>query len=202
MKQQSAHLFLAKESKFVPLHVLHFQWNFKVKYSYPCKLLYGWDFSRSHSALRTNAINNICSPSEQSVGLNFSNAGNLCTGERLLGDLTLLWKLQVFRSVERQTALWLVIISSWDRKSQGQRNSSWSMCFLHEKPWLLCPLSKGSACHIIFHWITVFWEGPNSFKMTFLCGLMFLICYNLHLYLPKPRTRWNTFWSGIQTVTI
>ena len=44
----------------------------------------------------------------------------------------------------------------------------------------LIPQGRVSAFHIIFHWITVFWECPNSFKMTFLCGLMFLICYNLH----------------------
>lgn len=52
-------------------------------------------------------------------------------------------------------------------------------------PWTenygpLVPLGKVNAFHIIFYWSTVFWECPNNFKMTFLCGLMFLICYNLH----------------------
>lgn len=32
---------------------------------------------------------------------------------------------------------------------------------------------KAECFHIIFHWVTVFCECPNSFKMTFLCGLMF-----------------------------
>lgn len=89
-----------------------------------------------------------------------------------------------------------------ETKHQGQQDSSCCVHFLNRKLWLPYPYGRVSAFHIIFHWITVFWDCPNSFKMTFLCGLMFLICYNLHLYLPKPRTRWNTFWSGIQTVTI
>ena len=68
----------------------------------------------------------------------------------------------------------------------------------------LVPEGRVSAFHVILCWFTVFWECPSNFKMTFLCGLLFLICYHLtlHLYLTKPRTRWNTFWSGIQTVTI
>lgn len=135
--------------------------------------------SRAHLAPQSSASNWVSSPVEWWMELNFSHTGKCCS--RAKGCMGI-WPWShslVFMSAEKQMASWLMI-SQGDR-AQRHQSCDWCVSILSRKRDSPCtPPPMVERFHIIFHWVTVFWECPNSFKMTFLCGLMFLICYKLY----------------------
>lgn len=133
--------------------------------------------SRAHLAPQSGAINWVSSPLERLVGLNFSHTGKCCSSAKGCMGIWPWPHSLAFTSAEKQMASWLVIFPRGDR-AQRQQNCDWCVSVLSRKLGL--PPSMVGRFHIIFHQVTVFWECPNSFKMAFLCGLMFLICYNLY----------------------
>lgn len=147
-----------------------------VSQPYSCNLLRGWDFhetTQDHRAVPLTGPRALWSSGQNWIsGPQESIAGT----EHCMGIWIWPHRL-VFLSAERQVASWLAVFPRWDREGR-QQDGSWCAAS-GEEAGVLPPPMVG-CFYIIFHRVTVFWECPNSFKMTFLCGLMFLICYNLY----------------------
>lgn len=142
MKQQSAHLFLAKERNFLSVVYFKLSVEFESSPPYAHNLFHSWDFSRSHSAPKTSAINHISGPWEQSSGMEFQYREALprlrvARGSHLAlisSGVQICWEGDGFliggHSFHQKT------------KSQGQQDSSCSVHFMSRKRWLPIPKAE------------------------------------------------------------
>lgn len=167
---------------------------------YLCHLLHSWDFQEPILHHRVVPLTGPPAPWSRSVGLNFSHTGQCCSrakGMGTHGDLALASQPGVRVCWEADGFL------TGDLPTRGQSTEVTELCLVCKREAGAAPLHDGALPHHISP-IHSFLRMSQQFQNGIFMWLNVpnLLQLVLCLYLPEPATRWNTFWSDTQTVTI